>query len=113
MIDIEPVATTERPVKRNFEGIKLIVHRLKYTLDPGEWHSVDKTAYVIAKDFKDAERLIVDALPKDKRFQISEMSDGFMEIHAISPAVKEKLYQILKPEFETKKRSLSDRLIGK
>ena len=112
MIDIEPVKT-ERTVKRNFDGIKLIVHRLKYTLDPGEWHSVDKTAYVIAKDFKDAERLIVDALPKDKRFQISEMSDGFMEIHAISPAVKEKLYEILRPEFETKKRSLSDRLIGK
>jgi hypothetical protein len=111
MINIEPIRNTERPVKRNFDGIKLIVHKIKYTLDPGEWHSQDKTCHILAKDFKDAERLIVSALPKDKRFQISEMSDSFMEIHAISDSVKEKLYEILKPEFENKKAKLSDRLL--
>jgi len=112
MIDIEPVKT-ERTVKRNFDGIKLVVHRIKYTLDPGEWESVEKTAYILGRDYKDAERLIVDSLPKNKRFLISEMSDGFMEIHAITPAVKEKLYEILRPEFENKKKKLSDRLRGR
>ena len=113
MINIEPVKIEKPVANRNFQGIKLMVHRIKYTLDPGEWESVEKTAYILGKDYKDAERLIVDSLPKDKRFLISEMSDGFMEIHAITPAVREKLYEILRPEFETKKRSLSDRLKGK
>ena len=98
-------------VKRNFDGIKLLIHRIKYTLDPGEWESCEKTAYILGKDYKDAEMLIVNALPKGTRFQISEMSDGFLEIHAITPAVKEKLYEILKPEFENKKEKLSDRLL--
>ena len=109
MIDIEPTKT-ERTVTRNFEGIKLLLHRIKYSLDPGEWTSQDKTCYIMARDFKEAERVVVDALPRAKRFQITEMSDSCIEVHAISESVKEKLYEILRPQFETKKQKMSDRL---
>ena len=112
MISLEPVKNQERKVTRNFEGIKLIVHKLKYTLNPGAWESQDKTVYILAKNFQEAERLVEDNLPRGTRFNISEMSDGFMEIHAISESVKEKLYEILRPEFEKKKENLSDRLLG-
>ena len=112
MIDIEPVKNEQRKITRNFGGIPLIVHRIKYTLNPGEWESQDKTCYLIARNFREAERLLVDNLPNDQRFNISEMSDSCFEIHAISEPVKRKLYEIFKPAFEMKKQRLTDRLLG-
>ena len=110
MIDLQPVKT-ERKVTRNFDG-KLVVSKIKYTLNPGSWESQDKTVNILAQNFKEAERLVAENLPRNQRFNISEMSDGFMEIHAISQSVKQKLYDMLRPEFEQKKPSLADRLLG-
>ena len=99
-----------RIVRRNFDGVKLLVHRLKYTLDPGAWDNETRTAFIIGEDFKSAERLLIENMPPGKRWQIDEMGDSVFEIHALTPEIKRRLYNILKPEYENEKEKLSDRL---
>ena len=90
----------ESTVKRNFDGIRLLVHRLRYTINPGDWENETRTAFIIGENFQAAERVLVEHMPKGKRFQIDEQGDSVIEIHALTPAIKKQLYRMLKNEFD-------------
>ena len=90
----------ERHVKRNLEGLRLLVHRLKYTISPGDWEGETRTAFIIGEDFKAAERLLIEHMPKVKKFQIDEQGDSVIEIHGLTPEIKRRLYRVLKNEFD-------------
>jgi hypothetical protein len=110
MINIEKAPKTKRKNTTNFDG-RLVMHKIKYTISPGDWNAEnDKVAWIIADSYKEAEKLVVDSIPKDLDFVIDEMSDSVLEISAISEPVKQRLYDMFKPQFENKKVKLADRL---
>ena len=90
-----------KSVKTNIEGVKMTVHKLQYTVSPGDfWTSEARTAYIIGEDFKAAEKLIVEHMPKGKNFTIDATGDSVLDIHGITPEMKKRLYRALQKEFD-------------
>ena len=94
-------------VKKNFDGIKLLVHRIKYTIDPGDWDSEVRTALIIGENYQAAENLLIQHMPKGRKHQINEMGDSLFEIHALTLGIKKQLYRMLQNEFDPTSRDNS------
>ena len=96
-----------KSVKTNVDGVKMTVHKLQYTVAPGDfWTSEARTAYIIGEDFKAAERLIVEHMPKGKNFTIDATGDSVLDIHGITPEMKKRLYKLLQKEFDPTTKKL-------
>jgi len=97
LINIETPEVQKSKMNRNFEGPKLSVHKIQYTLMPD---GLQKTAHIIAEDFLTAERVLVSAFPPGQKFHINSYSDSEREICAFSPSIKKELYLVWKEDYD-------------
>ena len=97
LIDIETPKPQKRQMNRNFEGPRLLVHKIGYTLIPdGQM----KTAHICAENFIAAERVLIANMPKGQRFNINNYSDTEFEVCAFSPVIEKQLYKSFQNKFD-------------
>jgi hypothetical protein len=92
------------------------VHTLKYSINPDDYFKSDeRSVNIIAQNYAEAEKLLVNSIGEETRFHITEHQESNFEVHAISDEMQDKIYNSFKAERGemAAKKSLKDRLIGR
>jgi hypothetical protein len=102
LINIENPKVQNPKMRRNFEGPRLLVHKIQYEILPD---GMMKTAHIIAEDFLTAERLIFSEM-KGQKIHIISYSDSEFEICAFSPAIEKQLYRSFQNKYDSFKKKM-------
>jgi len=102
LINVEIPETPKPNMSRNFEGPRLLVHKIQYEIMPD---GMMKTAHIIAENFVTAERLIFSEM-KGQKIHIISYSDSEFEICAFSPAIEKELYRSFQNKYDSFKRKM-------
>jgi succinate dehydrogenase/fumarate reductase flavoprotein subunit len=92
------------------------VHTLKYSINPSDYFKSDeRTVNIIAQNYAEAEKLLVNSIGEETRFNITMHEESNFEVHAISDEMQDLIYNSFKAARGemTARKSLKERLIGR
>jgi hypothetical protein len=102
LINIENPKVQNPKMRRNFEGPRLLVHKIQYEILPD---GMMKTAHIVAQNFLAAERLLISEMDGGP-FKVISYSDSEFEICAFTPEIEKALYKMFQNKYDSFKKKM-------
>jgi hypothetical protein len=102
LIDIELPKVQNPKMRRNFDGPRLLVHKIQYEILPA---GMMKTAHIVAENFIAAEKLLITEMG-GREFKVISYSDSEFEICAFTPAIEKALYKMFQNKYDSFKKKM-------
>ena len=102
LINVEIPETPNPKMRRNFDGPRLLVHKIQYEIQPA---GMMKTAHIVAENFLAAERLLISEMG-GREFKVISYSDSEFEICAFTPEIEKALYKMFQNKYDSFKKKM-------